>query len=101
MGSVTCRVVQKDGQKIIEEIHYIIVHQFIVSDSEDPDIYAAQSLWEWENSEQGKFVMNNAEEKPMWHRHLDAGTYGYRYAITAKLEKKKLAEYYLRWGKSK
>lgn len=85
----------------IEEIHQVVVHRFRVSDSEDPDLYAAQPLWEWEHSEQGKFVMTNAVEQPEWRRHIDSSSYSYEYAIIAKLEKKKLSEFYLKWGKMK
>jgi hypothetical protein len=43
--------------------------------------------------------MENAVDQPEWHRQLDHASYGYKYAITAELEAKKLSEFYLRWGK--
>lgn len=98
MGSVNYKIVQKDGQEFIEEIHKVTVHKFRVGDAEDPDLYAAEPIIKWENSEQGQFIMKNAVDQPEWHRHLDYTTYGYQYAIVAKLEKKKLAEFLLRWG---
>jgi hypothetical protein len=70
-----------------------VVHKFDLSDVEDPDLYAAQPIWEWQNSEAGKFVMENAIDKPEWHRHMDPMFMGYRYIIIAELEKKKLSEY--------
>jgi hypothetical protein len=87
----------QDGDTI-QEIHRVVVHRFNVSDVEDPDMYAAQPMWEWENSEQGQFIMTNAIEKPEWHRHMSHELFVYNYAITAKLEKKKLSEFYLKWG---
>jgi hypothetical protein len=84
---------------IVKEIHKVVVHQFTMGDVEDPDLYAAEPMWKWQESEQGKFVMENAVDQPEWHRQLDPGTYGYKYAITAELEAKKLSEFYLRWGK--
>lgn len=96
MSKITCKI-NDDGT--IDEIHKIVVHRFLVGDVEDPDLYAAQPLWKWEKSEQGQFVMNNAVEKPEWRRTLDYSSYSYRYAVTARLEKKKLSEFYLRWGK--
>jgi len=98
MSSVTYKV--KDNNTI-QEIHKIVVHRFKVGDVEDPDMYAAQPMWEWQNTEQGKFVMENAVEQPEWKRHMDFGSYTYDYAIIAKLEKKKLSEFYLKWGKVK
>ena len=77
----------------------LTVHRFFMSDVEDPDLYAAESLYQWEHSEQGQFVMTNALEKPEWHRMLDPERMGWRYAITARLEGPALTEYLLRWGK--
>jgi hypothetical protein len=84
---------------IVKEIHKVVVHQFTMGDVEDPDLYAAEPMWKWQESEQGKFVMENAVDQPEWHRQLDHTSYGYKYAITAELEAKKLSEFYLKWGK--
>lgn len=96
MSSVIFKI--KDNETI-QEIHRIVVHRFKVGDVEDPDLYAAQPMWEWQNSEQGKFIMTNAVDKPEWQRHMDHLSFSYDYVITAKLEKKKLSEFYLKWGK--
>ena len=101
MASVRYRVVVKNGQKSVEEIHKVVVHTFTVGDVEDPEIYAAEPIWKWQQSDEGKFIMENAVEKPVWQRHLDPSQYSYRYAIVAEIEKKKLSEFYLRWGKFK
>jgi hypothetical protein len=99
MAAVRFQVVEKDGQEIVQEIHKVVVHHFSMGDVEDPDLYAAEPMWKWQESEQGKFVMEHAVDRPEWHRHIDHTSYGYRYAITAELESKKLSEFYLRWGK--
>lgn len=96
--AIRWREVKKDDKTIVEEIHKVVVHRFRLSDVEDPDLYAAEPIYNWENSDPGKFVMKHAIDKPVWHRHLDAALYGYQYAIVAELEMKKLSEYYLRWG---
>jgi hypothetical protein len=101
MGRVRFQVTQKGDTNIVEEIHKVVVHKFDLSDVEDPDLYAAQPIWEWQNSEAGKFVMENAIDKPEWHRHMDPMFMGYRYIIIAELEKKKLSEYYLKFDKVK
>jgi len=95
MGQVRKRI-REDGS--IEELHKIVVHTFRVGDAEDPDIYAAQPLWDWQESEKGKWVMEHAIETPTWNRDLDFVTYGYRYAIVAELPGARATEYYLRWG---
>jgi hypothetical protein len=98
MAAVRFEVIEQDGQSIVREIHKIVVHRFRVGDTEDPDIYAAEPILDWERGEAGKFIMEHAIGQPEWHRQLDHMTYGYRYIITAELEAKKLSEYYLRWG---
>jgi hypothetical protein len=85
---------------VVKEIHKVIVHKFNLSDVEDPDLYAAEPIWQWEQSEAGKFVMEHSEDKPEWHRHMDSMFMGYRYIIIAELEKKKLSEFYLRFDKT-
>jgi hypothetical protein len=82
-----------------KEIHKVVVHRFKVGDVEDPDLYAAQPLHEWQNSPQGKFIMENAVDKPIWKRQINHLLYEYEYVIIAELEKAKLSEFYLRWGK--
>lgn len=77
----------------------IVVHQFKQSDSEDPDLFVAEPLYKWEISEQGRFVISNAKEQPVWHRHLDPSTYGWQITVVAELEGPALTEYLLRWGK--
>jgi len=99
MGTVRFQIIEQDGQEVVREIHKITVHKFRVGDAEDPDIYAAEPILNWEKSESGMFIMEHAIDKPEWHRHVDYVTYGYQYSITAELEAKKLSEYYLRWGK--
>jgi hypothetical protein len=98
MGQVIWKEVEQDGQLSIQEIYTVVVNRFKIGDVEDPDLYAAQPLYEWEKSEQGQFIMTNAIEKPIWQRQINYASYHYDYVIIAKLEKKKLSEFYLKWG---
>ena len=98
-GQIKYKEVEENGQLIVKEIHKVVVHAFSVGDVEDPEIYAAQPIWDWQQSDPGKFVMEHALETPSYHQQLDYNSFGYRYAITAELESKKLSEFYLRWGK--
>jgi hypothetical protein len=101
MGKVRFRVVDHDGQELVEEIHEVVVHSFTMGDVDDPDIYAAQPLYDWQQSPAGQYVMENAIETPIWHRQADPINWGHRYVIVAELEKKKLSEFYLRFDKVK
>lgn len=99
MGSVRCQVTVKDGVDVVEEIHKVVVHRFSIGDVEDPEIYAAQPIWDWQQTDAGKFVMEHAIGDPVWLKDIDNMNWGYRYAIVAELEKKKLAEFYLKFDK--
>ena len=100
MGKIRFKVVEQDGQEFVQEIHKITVYSFSVGDVEDPEIYAAEPIWKWQQTDAGKFVMENSITVPSYHQQLDYNSYGYRYAIVAELEKKKLAEFYLRFDKA-
>ena len=63
----------------------ICVHEFTMGDVEDPDLYAAQPIWEWQESEAGKFIMEHAVEAPYWIRQVDYSSYGHKYKIMARL----------------
>jgi hypothetical protein len=98
MGSIRYTV---DDNHNVQEIHKVIVHRFQLSDVDDPDLYAAEPIYNWEKSEQGQFIMEHAVDKPKWHRNLNNMMYGYEYIIVAELEMKKLSEFYLKWGNIK
>lgn len=99
MGTVRFQEVRKDGVTTIEEIHKLVVHRFQLGDVDDPDLYAAEPIHKWEQSESGQFVMKHAIGQPEWHRQRNQSFYGYDYAIVAELEMKKLSEFYLRFDK--
>lgn len=63
-----------------------VVHSFTLSDVDDPEIYAAEPIIKWQNTESGKFIMEHATEQPSYHQQLDYNTYGYKYAIMATLK---------------
>ena len=69
----------------VVRISDIVVHEFPMGDVEDPDLYAAQPISEWQDSEAGRFVMEHAVEKPYWTRTVDLHSYGHRYVIVARM----------------
>jgi hypothetical protein len=74
-----------------------IVHEFKLSDVDDPDLLAAEPIWNWQQSDSGKWVMENAIQKPSWHRHTDIYTYGYRYQIRADLTPEQITFFELKF----
>jgi len=84
----------------VVETKKIVVHSFTMGDVEDPDLYAAEPLYQWQNSDQGMWVMANAVDTPEWNRMADPISYGHKYYVTAVFNTKGLTEYYLRFGKT-
>lgn len=84
----------------VEETQQVTVHEFTMGDVEDPDLYAAEPLYKWQQSEIGQWVMEHAVETPCWHRMPDDVSYGYKYKITAKLQGARLTEWILKYGRS-
>ena len=82
----------------VHEIHTVVVHKFLMGDVEDPDLYAAQPLLDWQHSEMGEWIMDRAVDTPEWHRQPDLMQYGYQYAIVAKLKDIDYTFWVLKWG---
>ena len=77
----------------------VLVHEFQMGDVEDPDLYAAQPLHEWQSSEAGQWVMEHAVETPFWHRQADPYNYGHTYCVVARLSEKDQIYWTLKWKK--
>ena len=73
------------------------VHSFLMGDVEDPEIYMAQPIYEWQQTEMGQWVMQHAYE-PTYHIMPDAINFGYRIAITAHITPKRWTEFCLRFS---
>lgn len=63
----------------------IIFKELLMGDVEDPEIYAAQPIYEWQQSEQGKWVMEHALEQPYFRIMANVDTYGYKIQVYGKL----------------
>ena len=63
----------------------VCVHEIHMGDVEDPDLWVASPIYEWQQTEAGKFVMEHAVEKPYWISGVDYTTYGTVYKIMARL----------------
>jgi len=66
-------------------------------DVDDVDIYASQPIYEWQQTEHGKWVMENAHDLT-YHTRPDEAMWGYRVVIRGEIsDPRKVTEYYLRW----
>ena len=72
-----------DGQPV--RFRDVCVHEIRMGDVEDPDLWVASPIWDWQHTEAGKFVMEHAVGKPYWIRNVDHVTYGTMYKIMARL----------------
>jgi len=63
----------------------VCVHEIRMGDVEDPDLWVASPIYDWQQTEPGKFVMEHAVEKPYWISGVDYTSYGTVYKIMARL----------------
>jgi hypothetical protein len=63
----------------------VCVHEITLGDVEDPNLWLASPIYDWQQTEAGKFVMENAEEEPYWLSSTDYNSWGYRYRVMARL----------------
>jgi hypothetical protein len=76
------------------------VHTINMGDVEDPDLYAAEPLYQWQQSEAGQWVMEHAVDPPFWHRATNPYNYGWTYYIIARLCEQDQTYWTLKWQKS-
>lgn len=76
----------------------IVFKEFGLGDCEDPQLYAAGPILDWEKSEEGNWVMNHAIEEPMWETFIDRDYYGYRVRIYGRLTEADEIIYRLKFG---
>jgi hypothetical protein len=65
-----------------------VVHTIQMSDVEDPDLFVADPIWKWQQTEEGKWIMEHSNPTPIWRRYHDLNNYGYSYSINAFLKSK-------------
>lgn len=78
----------------------VLVHSFNLGDVEDPEIYAAGPIWDWQQTEAGQWVMAHSRLEPIWDLGFNAHTYGYRVNIVAQLDEKDAIFYKLKYDHS-
>ena len=85
------------GDRVVE-VQDLIVHKFELSDVDDPILYAGEPLYNWQQSECGKWVMEHAVETPSWHQHANPMSFGHTFVIRARLKAKDATYFRLKWG---
>ena len=75
----------------------VTFHTFRMGDVEDPDIYAAQPIWEWQQTEPGQWVLIHCPD-PRYVVESDNMSWGYRVRLYGELEEKDATFFQLKWG---
>lgn len=75
----------------------VTFHTFSIGDCEDPVLYAAYPISEWQQTEKGKWCCDNAEGEIVLHTFADPITFGYKAIISGSLNDKNLTYYKLKW----
>jgi hypothetical protein len=74
-------------------------HSFSMGDVDDVDVYVAEPIYKWQQTEQGRWVMENAQDIK-YYSSADPNTFGHRVSIRGDVEEgPKLTEYLLKYGK--
>jgi hypothetical protein len=77
----------------------ITFHTFTMGDVEDPYLYAAFPISDWQKTEHGKWCMEHAVGEPIFHCNADPGAWGFRVTIVGELEDQDCTYLKLKWGK--
>lgn len=75
----------------------VIFHTFRIGDVDDVEIYAAQPLWEWQQTEQGQWVMEHCAD-PTYSIQPDGGSWGHRVIVTGEVAESDAVFHELKWG---
>lgn len=81
----------------VEESRKVVLHEFRMGDVEDPDLYAAQPLYDWQQTEIGQWCMKNATDL-QYQTQMEPVTMGYRVIVTGVLSGKNLTYFLLKKG---
>lgn len=77
----------------------VTFHVFTMGDVDDVDIFVAEPIYEWQQTEQGRWVMSHAKDLK-YYTDADPNTMGYRVTIRGEIQEGPLlTEYLLKWPK--
>lgn len=77
--------------------HRVHVHTINIGNIEDPEFNLAEHLYNWQQTEKGKWVMKNSQPSPSYHEVVDHVRYEYVYYICAYFNEKDLVYWKLKF----
>ena len=79
-----------------------VVHKITLGDVDDPELYIAMPLHDWQHSEEGSWIMKHSVEPPYWRASpFPITAYGLLYEIVAVLTPQDHTFWMLKWGSNK
>lgn len=75
----------------------VIIKKFVVGDVEDPDSHAAIAMHQWQQTEEGDWMMKYSSPRPTVHQMIDIESYGVRYVIKGYLTPENYTYWKLRY----
>lgn len=93
------RYVVNDDQTV-SEIHKIVVYKFNISDFLNAEVWDQKKIQEWKSSDSGKFILENCLGEITFCKQENVVQMTHDCILIAEIEKKKLSEFYLRFGKN-
>jgi hypothetical protein len=78
-----------------------VLHSFGMGDVEDPYLYASHPIYEWQQTEMGKWCMENMVNEGTFICQPDPNSFGYRIVITGELEESDYTYFRLKYGRDK
>lgn len=76
----------------------VIVHKFSIGDTEDPELYAAEPILRWQESESGAWVLQHSRDTVFSRDVVNTPFWGYTFRIVADLSDEDTVFYQLKWG---
>jgi hypothetical protein len=76
----------------------VVAHSFVLGDVDDPEIYAAEPIWQWEHTEQGRWCRDHSTQQMTYTFNGDPYQYGYRVLIHARFRREDYTFFLLKWG---
>jgi hypothetical protein len=76
----------------------VLLHSFRMGDVEDPYLYAAFPISDWQKTEHGQWCMQHAIGQSEFLCVPDPHTLGYQVRITGELTEPNITYLKLRWG---
>ena len=79
------------------EANEIDVHEILMGDVEDPDLMIAAPIYEWQQTDAGKYIMENSDPTAKWVRSNSPSYMGHKYTIKGYLTDKQVTYFKLKY----